>query len=81
MTRIFSVLAVTALMVAMLVASAMPAFAAPNCEGFKDGPTKKLNGQHRAHNNAADRGDVDQDLKHSDKEGACLGDVPPGEAQ
>ena len=42
MKRIFSLLAVTALMVAMLVASAMPAFAqgrsegAPNCERGND---------------------------------------------
>jgi hypothetical protein len=83
MKRIFSVLAVTALMAGMLVASAMPAFAAPNCEGLK-----AYNGQHRAHSNADDRfaktGDPKyQELsdKHYDKEVDCYDETPPGEGQ
>jgi hypothetical protein len=88
MRRILLVLTVALVMAAMLVASAMPAFAAPNCEGFKDGSTKELNGQHRAHNNAFDKFFETQDPKYSEqddkhraKEGACIDDVPPGEGQ
>ncbi len=70
--RIFSLLAVTALMVAMLVATAMPAFAQipppPNCE----------RGQQRAAQNALDRGDFAQVQKHGTREFACFLEVPPG---
>jgi hypothetical protein len=38
-------------------------------------------GQHRAHSNADDRGDVEQGEKHYNKEVACDDDVPPGEGQ
>jgi hypothetical protein len=76
MTRILLVLSVAAVMAAMLVASAMPAFAAPSCEGLK-----AYNGQHRAHSNADDRGDVEQGVKHYDKEVACYAEEPPGEGQ
>jgi hypothetical protein len=81
MRRIVMLVVVVLVIAAMMLASALPVFAAPNCEGFKDGSTKELNGQHRAHNNAADRGDLEQDAKHSAKEGACLDDLPPGEGQ
>ena len=76
MRRILLVLTVALVMAAMLVASAMPAFAAPNCEGLK-----AYNGQHRAHSNADDRGDVAQGEKHFNKEVACDANVPPGEGQ
>jgi hypothetical protein len=81
MRRIVMLVVVVLVITAMMLASALPVFAAPNCEGSKDGSTKELNGQHRAHNNAADRGDLEQDAKHSAKEGACIADVPPGEGQ
>jgi len=87
--RIVMLVVVALVMAAMMLASTLPVFAAPNCEGLKDGSsTKELNGQHRAHNNAADKfnetGDPkyqEQDFKHNDKEGDCLDDVPPGEGQ
>jgi hypothetical protein len=81
MRRIVMMVVVALVIAVMMLAMAIPVFAAPNCEGFKDGSTKELNGQHRAHNNAADRGDLEQDAKHSAKEGACLDDLPPGEGQ
>jgi hypothetical protein len=88
MRRIVMLVVVALVIAAMMLASALPVFAAPNCEGFKDGPTKELNGQHRAHNNAFDKfaetGDPkysEQDAKHSAKEGACIDNDPPGGVQ
>jgi hypothetical protein len=70
-------------MVAMMLASTLPVFAAPSCEGLK-----AYNGQHRAHSNADDKfnetGDpkyLELSDKHYDKEVACYDDVPPGEGQ
>jgi hypothetical protein len=72
-------------MMAMVVASSMPAFASPNCEG-RGAPHPS--GQHRAHSNADDRfaetGDskyLELSDKHHDKEVACDAEVPPGEGQ
>lgn len=72
-------------MAAMMVAMAMPAFAAPNCEGRG---TPHPSGQQRAHSNADDKfletGDskyVEQSDKHYDKEVACDDEVSPGEGQ
>jgi hypothetical protein len=72
MKRIISVLAVLAIMVAMLTASAMPAFAIggpPNCEL----------GQLEAQGNAFARGDIDQGGKHARMGFNCARDIPPGE--
>ena len=71
MRRIVMLVVVALVMAAMMLAMAMPAFAAPSCGS----------GQHRAHTNAEARGDVEQDAKHSAKEGACNSDVHPGEGQ
>ena len=75
MKRIISVLAVVALMAAMLVVAAAPAFAAPNCG----------DGQHRAHtiadgkfNETGDPKYLAQGDKHFFKEGACYAGDPPG---
>jgi hypothetical protein len=69
---------VALVMAAMMLASVLPVFAAPNCEGRT---TPHPSGQHRAHSNADDRGDAVQGQKHTAKEGACIADVPPGEGQ
>jgi hypothetical protein len=70
--RILFVLSVALVMVAMLMASAMPAFAQipppPNCE----------RGQGQAASNARDRGDFAQFEKHGTKAFACFFGVPPG---
>ena len=86
MKRIITVLAVTALMAAMVVVTAMPAFAAPNCEGIDEGGQRT--GQHRAHSNADDKflatGEskyLELSDKHYDKEVDCDADLPPGEGQ
>jgi hypothetical protein len=76
MRRFLFVVTAAVVMAAMMVAMAMPAFAAPNCAG-RAGPHPS--GQHRAHSNADDRGDVAQGEKHRNKEGACAAGVPPGE--
>ncbi len=76
--RIVLGFAVIALMVAMLVASAMPAFAQPFPPG---NPPQCEKGQHRAHINAFERGDFDQVLKHINKESRCSLGLPPGEGQ
>jgi hypothetical protein len=78
MRRIISLVVVALIMAAMMVAMAMPAFAAPNCEGRA---APHPSGQHRAHSNADDRGDVKQGEKHFNKEVACDANVPPGEGQ
>jgi hypothetical protein len=79
--RIVMLVVVALVMAAMMLASTLPVFAAPNCEGIQEG--SKVTGQHRAHNNAFDRGDFEQDEKHNDKhndkERACTDDLPPGE--
>ena len=72
MKRIISVLTVLAIMVAMLAASAMPAFAQipppPNCE---TGQVKAaLNGNK----------DFQNRIKHLVNAGECLFGFPPGEA-
>jgi len=84
MKRIVMLVVVALVMAAMMLASTLPVFAAPNCEGIQVG--SKLTGQHRAHNNAGDKfaetGALkysEQDEKHNDKERACDADVPPGE--
>jgi hypothetical protein len=79
MRRIVMLVVVVLVIAAMMLASALPVFAAPNCEGIEEG--SQLTGQHRAHNNAFDRSDFEQDDKHRAKEDACLNDVPPGEGQ
>jgi hypothetical protein len=78
MRRIISVLTVMAIMVAMVVAMAMPAFAQipppPNCES----------GQFRAALNKLDADgprDFGQFLKHGGKAIDCLRGNPPGEGQ
>ena len=72
MKRIFSVLAVVALMAMLLVAMAAPAFAAPECTGFD--PEKGPRGQERA---AVVHDDQDQFEKHDFKSIACAFDEPP----
>ena len=69
MRRIVMLVVVVLVIAAMMLASALPVFAAPNCERDRSGLIKKLTGQHRAHNNAFDRGDFEQDDKHRAKEG------------
>ena len=66
--RIIAVLSVMALMAAMLVVTAAPAFA--DCD----------QGQSRATFNAFQRGDADLGFKHDDKWLDCAtGSEPPGE--
>jgi hypothetical protein len=81
--RIVMLVVVALVMAAMMLASTLPVFAAPSCEGLQD-----YNGQHRAHSNAEDRfaetGDskyLELSEKHYNKEVACYEDVPPGEGQ
>ena len=71
MGRIIMMVTVWLVLAAMMLAMAMPTFAAPSC-GL---------GQHRAHSNADHRGDTAQGEKHVDKEFDCLGEDPPGEGQ
>jgi hypothetical protein len=78
MRRIVLLVVVALVMATTMLASALPVFAAPNCEG-RGSPHPS--GQHRAHSNADDRGDVEQSDKHYNKEVACDDDVPPGEGQ
>jgi hypothetical protein len=81
--RIVMLVVVALVMAAMMLASVLPVFAAPSCEGLQD-----YNGQHRAHGNADDKfletGDSkykELSDKHYDKEVDCYDDVPPGEGQ
>ena len=74
MKRIFSVLAVVALMAMLLVAMAAPAFAAPECNGFDPYKKQPSKGQDRA---AVVHDDQDQFEKHNFKSIACAFDEPP----
>ena len=83
MRRMVMLVVVALVMAAMMLASTLPVFAAPNCEGLQD-----YNGQHRAHGNADDKfletGDPkykELSDKHYNKEVDCYEDVPPGEGQ
>ncbi len=64
MQRIFSVLAVTALMVAMMVASAIPAFAASDNASCVGQSASFLNSQ-----SPGEGGDAISDLAHDEEDG------------
>ena len=78
MRRIFSVLAVTALMVTMLVASALPAFAAASPTGEIHRLYTCAGGQQTAYTSAQAGSQKAYD-KHSPKAFACAAGGHPGE--
>ena len=69
MRRILLLLTVALVMAAMMLAMAMPTFAAPNCE----------HGQGQALGNAVDRGDVAGIAKHQENIDDFSEGLPPGE--
>jgi multidrug efflux pump subunit AcrB len=79
MRRIFSVIAVAALMAAMLAVTAMPAFAQLNCAAA----------QHKVHENFEDKFWATGDQKYADQvdkhiameNDGCDQGVPPGHAK